>query len=98
MRDSAGNVLFAYALYYGEAQSLDAEFRAARDGLRFCQVRGLNVSIVETDSQVLAQALNEGSSIPWRVAQLAEEIQALLQFVPAKVSHIVRLRRRLLID
>lgn len=55
IRDPNGDVMFAFAEYYGSTSFLQAEARAPCTGLEICALKGLSRSgiVVETDSKIL---------------------------------------------
>ncbi|MQL91571.1 hypothetical protein Taro_024185 [Colocasia esculenta] len=59
IRDSMGNVHLAFSHFYGTGTSMQAEIRALTDGLRLASVIGYKISIVYTDSQVIAHSIKD---------------------------------------
>ena len=57
LRNSAGEVLFAQADYYGETTNSVAEAKALLQGLELCKTQGIDVVDIEVDSTMLVQIL-----------------------------------------
>ncbi|MQL70108.1 hypothetical protein Taro_002419 [Colocasia esculenta] len=59
IQDSQGNVHLAFAHFYGVGTSMLAEIRALSDGLSLVSAIGYRISIVYSDSQVIAHSIKE---------------------------------------
>ncbi|XP_058075745.1 uncharacterized protein LOC131224226 [Magnolia sinica] len=66
-RDHSSNLIFAFHRYYSTASNTITETQAMLDGLNICSYLGLTNIIVESDSKLIVEAMDDLlSSIPWK--------------------------------
>lgn len=85
LRDPNGDVVFAFAKYYGSTSSPQAEARALYTGLEICASKGLSQIVVETDSKLLWGILVSKSISPSSICSLIQKIRC---FDPLVISVI----------
>ncbi|MQM05801.1 hypothetical protein Taro_038614 [Colocasia esculenta] len=91
LRNSNGDIVFAYAAAYSEVNSsIEAEALALCDGLSICCDMGIHSAAVESDSLVLVQIINGKSSCPWRLLYIMHDVSIKCRLVRISVSHVYR--------
>ncbi|MQM05531.1 hypothetical protein Taro_038344 [Colocasia esculenta] len=90
IRDEHGSVRVAFAHFYDDGTSMIAETRALCDGLRPADFLGLRLSIVYTDSSVLANSFKEGRCPSWRAYRWWREAIAGFQRSACTITHVYR--------
>ncbi|MQM01261.1 hypothetical protein Taro_034013 [Colocasia esculenta] len=88
IRDEHGSVRVAFAHFYNDGTSMIAETRALCDGLRLADFLGLHLSIVYTDSSVLANSFKEGRCPSWRAYRWWWEANARIQRSACTITHV----------
>ncbi|MQM09839.1 hypothetical protein Taro_042716, partial [Colocasia esculenta] len=88
IRDEHGSVRVAFAHFYEDGNSMIAEIRALCDGLRLADFLGLRLSIVYTDSSILANSFNEGRCPSWRAYRWWWEANARIQRSAYRITHV----------
>lgn len=66
IRDSNGNILYAYSSFLGHNSNMVAEARALYQGIIWLSSHGHMGAIVEMDSKVLLDCLTGRASPPWK--------------------------------
>nr|XP_027096084.1 uncharacterized protein LOC113715980 [Coffea arabica] len=90
LRDSDGQLIFAYYKEFGELDVLLAESTSLLHGLQLCSDLAPGPLLVEVDSKSLVDLLNAGATSNWPLCNTLRRIRALLSSLSAAVSHIFR--------
>ncbi|MQL75993.1 hypothetical protein Taro_008377, partial [Colocasia esculenta] len=90
IRDRHGNVLVAFAYYYGYGNSMTAEIRALADGIRFAEHFGFHISIVHSDSMALVHSLKAGKCPSWYAYRWWRIAQVFIQRRNYLLHHVYR--------
>src|SRR4051812_10468874 len=67
LRDNNGDLILAFANYYGCLSSVEAESRALLDGFRLCKARRIDNVQLELESMHIVQMVQSKFSIPWNI-------------------------------
>ncbi|KAJ8642101.1 hypothetical protein MRB53_018795 [Persea americana] len=89
IRNHNGEFLEAFCHFYGVVTSVEAEFRALRDGLDLCEDLCTHLEI-ECDSQVIVEAVSKRRNVPWKVRDLWLDILDSLRRITWTISHVFR--------
>ncbi|WMV32833.1 hypothetical protein MTR67_026218 [Solanum verrucosum] len=91
LRNSLGEIIFAFSTPLGEGTNNQTEVEAALFGLSWCvQLNYMNV-ILEVDSQLLVDWLMNSTSTPWSISlQMQKLRQIVTQFTHFKCIHTLR--------
>lgn len=76
LRDSNGDVVFAFSEFFGKINSLQAETRALCMGLEICSAKGVMRVLVEVDSKVLWMIVTSGHAGPSSVRTIVRKIRS----------------------
>ncbi|MQM21553.1 hypothetical protein Taro_054595 [Colocasia esculenta] len=90
IRDSQGNVHLAFAHFYGVGTRMLAEIRALSDGLRLASAIGHRISIVYSDSQVIAHSMKEDRVVSWQSFRWWREARRILMQNGISLLHVYR--------
>lgn len=90
LRNSAGEVLFAQAVYYGETTNSVVENKALLQGLELCKTRGIDGVDIEVDPMMLVQIMHKKISVPWAIVYEVRLIEDILQKMVHSLKHIFR--------
>jgi len=91
LRNSTGQVIQAGAFPLGTTSVLIAEATALRNGLHAAVDAGLCRILIESDSQILVQAILGVIQPPWEIQVLLHDINHFIQScIHVEVSHIFR--------
>ena len=89
IRNHNGEFIEAFCHFYGVVTSVEAEFRALRDGLDLCEDLCTHLEI-ECDSQVVVEAVSKRRNVPWKVRDLWLDILDSLRRITWTISHVFR--------
>lgn len=90
VRDSQGNLLFAFFSYFGIRTSFMAELRALVTGLRLCLALGCRPGIVEMDSKIIVELLTNRSHPPWTAHPWWREAISISDRLQVRFIHTYR--------
>ena len=91
LRNSTGQVIQAGAFPLGTASVLIAEATALRNGLHAAVDAGFCRILIESDSQILIQAILGVIQPPWEIQVLIHDIKQFIQScIQVEVAHIFR--------
>lgn len=90
VRDSQGNLLFAFFSYFGIRTSFMAELRALVTGLRLCLALGCKPGIVEMDSKIIVELLTNRSHPPWTAHPWWREAISISDRLQVRFIHTYR--------
>ncbi|MQM21642.1 hypothetical protein Taro_054686 [Colocasia esculenta] len=90
IRDSTGNLLLAFAHFYGYGSSLVAEVRSLCDGIRLAMDHGLPFTEVRSDSATLITSLSGNKSPAWDCLHWWREAHTFLHQSHINYSHTFR--------
>nr|AAT38805.1 hypothetical protein SDM1_47t00008 [Solanum demissum] len=90
LRNALGQVIMAFTIKLGEGTSSWAEAMSMLHGMQLCIQRGVNMIIGETDSILLAKAITENWSIPWRMYIPVKKIQKMVEEHGFIINHCLR--------
>ena len=91
LRNWTGHVLQAGAFPLGAASILVAEATALRNGLRAAVDAGFRKILIESDNQILIQAIQGFIQPPWEIQVLVQDINHFIQSCShVGVSHTFR--------
>lgn len=88
LRDSAGNVLWAQAEFYGFQSIMVAETKALLNGLKRCIAEGYMRVEIEADSLALVQIIQRTVGVPWSIVHEIREVWKLMQQIEFHIQHI----------
>ncbi|XP_019266683.1 PREDICTED: uncharacterized protein LOC109244105 [Nicotiana attenuata] len=74
IRDQLGDMVKAFAEFYGHCSNNMAEAKAVLHGIKLCNSLGLQNVIVETDSLLIVSIINRRMKPPWRIKHIIEQI------------------------
>lgn len=74
LRDSAGNMVLAFADSFGSKTSLQAEALALYMGVKLCCMLDLSNITIECDSAVLIDVLNGHAATPWKLKTVLNKL------------------------
>ncbi|XP_070055486.1 uncharacterized protein [Nicotiana tomentosiformis] len=74
IRDNVRFFVLAYAGYYGESSNNLAEAKAILHGLNLCISRGFWHIIMESDSQLMVNLINNKMKAPWQIKDIIDQI------------------------
>ncbi|XP_071909715.1 uncharacterized protein [Coffea arabica] len=89
LRDSKRDILFAFAEFYGEVSTLQAESRALCMRLELCVLNGVSRIMVEVDSKALWAILVSEAASPLSICAVIQKIRSLLCVVHS-INHCFR--------
>ena len=91
LRNTDGNPLLASSNSCGKSNVLCAEAFALRAGLYAALLNGHKKIMVEGDSKIVIDCLNNKCSIPWKILSIIKDIQTLAKlFSEISFTHIWR--------
>jgi len=91
LRNSLGEIIFAFSTPLGEGTNNQAEVEAALFGLSWCAQLNYMDVILEVDSQLLVDWLMNNTSTPWSISlQMQKLHQMVTQFTHFKCIHTLR--------
>ncbi|WMV32839.1 hypothetical protein MTR67_026224, partial [Solanum verrucosum] len=91
LRDSNGNLLFAYSTPLGEGTNNQAEVEVAIFGISWCVHLNYHKVILEVDSQLLVDWLLAKSVSSWNITSQMQKLQMLItHFSHIKCTHTLR--------
>lgn len=90
IRDHNGNFLIAYADFYGYSNNNMAEAKSLAQGLNICLEEGYSSVIIESDSQVIIDMINNKMKIPWQMQQIISNIINSSKNLNCSFVHIYR--------
>ncbi|KAH0698662.1 hypothetical protein KY284_012877 [Solanum tuberosum] len=90
IRDCEGYLLFAYSLNLGEGTSNWAEAMALLYGIRWCINNEYEFILVESDSKLLVNCVNDQNSTPWKMQKEVEELKAHMENTSYILRHCYR--------
>lgn len=89
IRNSKGDILFAFSHFYGTTTSIIVEARALLDGIKYLRTFFCRPVLIECDSKVLVQIINKAAHCPWTILAYVREIKSLI-LSEDSISHIFR--------
>ena len=90
MRDCEGNLIWAFANFYGNNTNMVAETSALLNGLEKCVASGYFKVDLESDSLTLIQILKHQIGVPWYIWYSIKKIEKLLEGMDVGISHTYR--------
>ncbi|OIT07102.1 hypothetical protein A4A49_24098 [Nicotiana attenuata] len=90
IRDHRGHMILAFADYFGLCSNNVAEAMAILQGLCICIDRGFLKIIVESDSLMLVNIINNKVRPPWQIHSIMAQIGQLIQKGSFLFVHIFR--------
>ncbi|KAH0657989.1 hypothetical protein KY289_026737 [Solanum tuberosum] len=78
LRDSNGNMIYAFAIPLGIGTNNQAETQAATHGLDWCVQHGYRKVILEVDSELLTKWLNHKSKPPWKLQKYITQLHQII--------------------
>ncbi|MQL95219.1 hypothetical protein Taro_027882 [Colocasia esculenta] len=90
VRDCNGNLLFAFAHYYGFGSSLVAESRSLCDGLRLALEHAFNLAEIRSDSLTLVNSISSGKVPSWKCLHWWRDALSIIQTFDINIKHIYR--------
>ncbi|MQL97989.1 hypothetical protein Taro_030692 [Colocasia esculenta] len=90
IRDTKGDILVAFAHFYGEGNSIIAETHALCDGLRLADQFGVRLASVYSDSLTLVNSVKDRSCSSWRSYRWWRIASDLLHSNAFPISHVFR--------
>lgn len=89
VRDAMGRCVAIFSSYYGPGTIKTAEFFALRDGLELCNAVGIFDLDVESDSQVVVQAISSKGTSNWKHVYTIRQCLSLWKD-SFKIKHVYR--------
>ncbi|OIS99333.1 putative ribonuclease h protein [Nicotiana attenuata] len=77
LRNSQGACIFAFADYYGTCSNNMAEAKAMLQGIKMCIASRYSNVIVEADSQLIVDMINNKMKVPWHIQHIIDQIVLL---------------------
>lgn len=68
----------------------EAEALAILEALKYCEEKGFNRIILQTDSLLLKNAIEGLWNVPWVITEYLEDIAKVMSTIDVKLSHILR--------
>ncbi|MQL75764.1 hypothetical protein Taro_008140 [Colocasia esculenta] len=90
IRDTHGNVLVAFAHFYGVGNSLIAETRAFCDGLHLAKLIGCSLTAIYCDSLSLVNSLQQNKCTSWHIFLWWREVRSILSDDCGTIHHVFR--------
>ena len=79
VRDSSGNILIGFAVFFGTKTNMEAEFLALLEEVQLCMEQGLHCIQVEMHSKALQLMMLGNCQVPWKLWKEVSQIKALTQ-------------------
>ncbi|XP_070033079.1 uncharacterized protein [Nicotiana tomentosiformis] len=95
LRNEEGNVVYARGKEIPETTNNEAEAWAILEGLSYCVNQQYIQILIQTDSMLLKNVLDEVWIAPWNVTEIVEEINKLRHRCTVTFTHILREGNRL---
>jgi len=79
LRDSQGDMIYAYTVSLGTGTNNLAEVQAAAHGLYWCTQHDTKEIILEVDSEQLTKWISHSSQPPWKLQEQIKDIHRLIK-------------------
>ncbi|MQL74487.1 hypothetical protein Taro_006857 [Colocasia esculenta] len=90
VRDCNGNLLFAFANFYGFGSSLVAESRSLCDGLRLALEHGFHLAEIRFDSLTLVNSISSMKVPSWKCLHWWRDALSIIQTFDINIKHTYR--------
>ncbi|MQL81184.1 hypothetical protein Taro_013643 [Colocasia esculenta] len=90
VRDCNGNLLFAFAHFYGFGSSLVAETRSLCDGLRLALDHGFHLAEIRSDSLTLVNSISSMKVPSWKCLHWWRDALSIIQTFDINIKHTCR--------
>ncbi|PHT42837.1 hypothetical protein CQW23_16862 [Capsicum baccatum] len=90
IRDHRGHFILAYSLNLGQGTSKWAEAKALLYGIEWCVANRYDMILVESDSKLLVDCVNEFDVASWRIQKEVEELKVHIDTTGYTLKHCFR--------
>lgn len=90
IRDDKGDLVYAKAKGLGVTSNTQAEMEAIKEALQYLPDKEFKEVVIETNSLVLMQMINNIWKVPWELIEQIEDIRERTHAIQAKIQHTFR--------